>query len=266
MMSKYFVKYIRFPLMDKNYFFHEIESSGVLNQETIDEIKQILCWNNNTNTSDASNKNTTIFDSNLSKTSDINNFQYDSEFCWYPRKPYYQFFLANYDICALSHGDKIAVSLKCGGYDELTINTISPIGQRFVRITYFEKPGNWYGYDINTIREEWFFASLNAVYAKCQPQSVVDNNCNNMVHMHPNTKDVCNLYKLGDKVEFRLGECDDEWEEGTIVRLVLNANNTNANDSDNYYNPAQMIWVFTQEEGIAYFHPWNFQCLRPIST
>ena len=95
-----FIPRIRFPLMDKDYFFEKVESSGIVSWKDLYRISKCFIETKK------------------------HKFKYDSGFVWYPRTPFGQRFLAQYDIKCLKAGDTILVPTKSGIYVRNEIKSI----------------------------------------------------------------------------------------------------------------------------------------------
>ena len=145
MMNEYFVKHIRFAIMDRNYFFDKIEKSGILDGETKYDICKCCLFDNRENR--------------------VN--KYKSGYCWYPRKPFYHRFFARYDIRMVSKGDVVIVVHKQGGRKPLTIESIdwksamrNSTGDKGISFTQYN--GKYFeNYTIECVRQQHCLASMD---------------------------------------------------------------------------------------------------------
>ena len=139
-MRLYFVDHIRFPLISKHYLFKKIEPSGILTFETLYQI--LKC---------------------LDKTD--NQEKYASKWKWYPRKPYYQRFLACYDIKLLKPGDQVYVARQCGRYLPEKIKNInwtphsrSSFSSGIMFDSNIEKSFFYKNFSVSSLRKTWCLA------------------------------------------------------------------------------------------------------------
>ena len=227
MMNKYFVKHIRFALMNKNYFFTKIEKSGILN----DKIMYNIC-------------KCCLFDD----AENLNN-KYNSGYCWYPRKPYDQFFLARYDIRMLSTGDRVVARSSDGSYVMVEIDNIDWTSTEHLAfgkngIIFGEFPGSHFYkfWTVDMMQQEWRLASSDSLAFK-----------------HPTNQQINVVFKNKMKVEYRLQPTVPEWVKGEIVSIE---------------HPSGYGWRMISVSEIVdppeqtrqhiCFHPWSFHLLRPM--
>ena len=226
--------------MDQRYFFDNIESSGILDGET----KYQICK--------------TSFVAPIKGEAP---YKYDtsSPYCWYPRKPYYQFFFAGYDIRMLKNGDEVGFPSEEGSYRKYKIDTIdwlnhdskSAFGSKGIKFAQFDVLvyQNWCVNDSYTASGSCFL-SLDGLSI-----NIKNSNSANRKHKYkyklvqPTSADR-SMYQVGMKVEWKKNE-DMDWRKGKITRI----------DKHNK-NPTAMIVVDDERQ----FHPWNFDCLRPLSN
>ena len=229
MMHKYFIKHIRFPIMDKEYFFNHIESSGILDGETKYQICKV---------------------SFVPSVEGQKHYKYDnsSPYCWYPRKPYYQFFFARYDIKLLKIGDVVGFRSQCGSYLDYEIESmdwVSPtlknrFGSKGIKFAKYGilKCKNISVDDINYDSPSCFM-SVDGLSL-----SLMNRNCH---LVQPQAKDIA-IYQVGMKVEWKKVKNSD-WIKGKITTIDRHSK-----------NPTTMIVV----DDTKHFHPWDFDRLRPL--
>ena len=99
MMNNYFVKYIRFAYMDREYFYNTIANSEILNDKTKFEVASTFVDN-------------------------PKYYVYKTEFIDYPRNHFNHFFMASYDIKSLKQGDLIVSIRKSGIYKTAKITKL----------------------------------------------------------------------------------------------------------------------------------------------
>ena len=178
-MNHYFVEHIRFPLISKDYLVNKIEPLGILSFETLYQILKCL--------DDKTNK-----------------YKYESKYKWYPRKPYYQRFLACYDIKSLKSGDKIYSLRQNGKYLEETINSINWNDNTTRRtiggIKSEGAEGTWYkNWEVVGLRNSWYLASQMESWA-----------------MEHTITAACGNSKHNSNVQFRCEEWLD-WVDAIVV-------------------------------------------------
>ena len=225
MMNEHFVQNIRFAIMDKNYFFNKIEKSGILDGLTMYDICK-CCFLDNP---------------------EYSQHKYNSRYCWYPRKPYCQIFLARYDIRMLSKGDKIMCKRVCGRFGLLTIESIdweSPMrnsfGKNGLKFTN-RKDSDYKNCDVDVARRCRFWCFMDDDYGTV-----------------PLVSNVKRLYSVGDRVETRM-DPTQEWSSGVIESMP-----------DEYSSAWKAVIKVKQDDQVKpkakyiNFHPWNFLCLRPL--
>lgn len=160
MMNKYFVKHIRFPIMNKEYFFKHIELSDILNLETKYQITKSWLVEKHFEKSVQTRK--TAVEYSMFK------HKYSSPFCWYPRKPYERFFLAKHDIMMLKVGDQVAANLTDCSYGKRRVSTIDKRTKSvFKKGILFNHGTTWCYADMSadTIRKQRYMASPESLAA-----------------------------------------------------------------------------------------------------
>ena len=215
-MNDYFVGEIRFPLISKKYLVNNIETSGMLSFEILYEISKCL-----------------------DKTD--NEYKYNSKYKWkwYPRKPYYQNFLACYDIKSLKNGDIIGLHRKNGKYLKSTINNIefteNSTKSKFSSGIKFadQKKCCFKDKGVEHVRRWWYLVNGDGL------------------PMNQSAERDVKTY-LG-KVQVKTAQWDKHWVIGT-------------NDSHiESYKVVKTDQPFSSAKiNNFYVHPWNFTCIRPL--
>ena len=236
MMNKYFVKHIRFALMDRNYFFNKIEKSGILDDKTMYNICKCC-----------------LFDDPKNRVN-----KYNSRYLWHPRKPYDQLFLARYEIRMLSAGDQIVAQHSNGSYKMLEIDQVDwasdqhhSLGKNGIIFATLLTEHYYQFCTVDSLCRERQFASTDPYNGNINHNSIVQ----------PTQHDIQCFYRNKMTVEYREYPAR-EWITGKIVKI-----------NQRYDNQFDYGWCIISVCPIVdgqvkrteprYFHPWNFSLLRP---
>ena len=174
--------------------------------------------------------------------------KYSSKYKWYPRKPYYQRFLACYEIKLLKPGDEVSVSMKNGHYTPKKIKNIDWTNNSRNKLcsgVMYEKKSKessyiYKNYSVTSLRKKCFLAMKTQCWAM--------------------EGDVKSGEQISGNVQFREFEWKpNSWMDGTVCQSV----GPNRSTGMVLYDKVETANPNSSERSIFYVHPWNFECIRP---
>ena len=232
MMGKYFINHIRFPIMNQKYFFRKIAPTDILDIKTKYEICKSWLIDKDFKLNKEKDENYSMF-----------THAYTSPFCWYPRKPYDRYFLAEYDIMSLKVGDKVAAHLKNASYGQRTISIID----RTSKIVF----GKGIQYHTSKDVSDWCYSNTSVQTLSQQKLLATVDLCPDAAGgdnvLTPKPQNVAEIYQEGNEVQY-YDLKNDKWTVQVIETIDPNRN----------------PWIKLKNG--MFVHAWNFDQLRQVQT